>query len=260
MLFELRELLKIWKIDPNCVLHVGAHEAEESISYENNGWIPIVWIEGQVNLAKKLKKKLNPEIHLVLQGFIYSRDYQVMRFNVASNSQSSSLLEFGSHSIDYPEIEITDTVEIKTVRLDTLISKSKAGMEYISKGKIFLNLDIQGSELDALRSMGVLLEKIDYIYTEVNKREVYRDCAKVEEIDAFLNKFGFIRVETRWIFGKGWGDALYLKKNQLNRVAVSNFSILQESRIFIRRAVWNSKQIYQVVKTSVYSCLFKSSI
>ncbi len=32
----------------------------------------------------------------------------------------------------------------------------------------FLNLDIQGAELKALKSMGDYLNNVDYIYTEVN--------------------------------------------------------------------------------------------
>ena len=34
--------------------------------------------------------------------------------------------------------------------------------------------------------------------TEVNRDEVYKDCAKVEQSDQFLDDYGFIRVETSW--------------------------------------------------------------
>ncbi len=34
--------------------------------------------------------------------------------------------------------------------------------------------------------------------TEVNRDEVYKDCAKVERIDQFLDNYGFISVEIFW--------------------------------------------------------------
>ena len=47
--------------------------------------------------------------------------------------------------------------------------------------------------------------------TEVNRVDVYKNCAKVDELDEFLKSFGFIRVETTWD-GITWGDALYIKQ------------------------------------------------
>ena len=68
-------------------------------------------------------------------------------------------------------------------------SNSKKGDTLIKDNGInmcdynFLNLDIQGAELLALRGIEDNLKFIDYIYTEVNTGEVYKNCAKVYEID-----------------------------------------------------------------------------
>ena len=75
----------------------------------------------------------------------------------------------------------------------------------------FLNLDIQGAELLALQGLEDNLKFIDYIYTEINTGEVYKNCAKVNEIDEFLKKYGFERVETAMTSWE-WGDAFYIKK------------------------------------------------
>jgi hypothetical protein len=79
----------------------------------------------------------------------------------------------------------------------------------------FVNIDIQGAELQAIRGMGELLTWIDAIYSEVNKEELYEGCATVKEIDSYLKKFNFERVATRWVLGKGWGDALYVNKKRI---------------------------------------------
>jgi hypothetical protein len=76
----------------------------------------------------------------------------------------------------------------------------------------FLNLDIQGVELKALKGMESYLDSIDYIYTEVNSDYVYKDCALVTEIDDYLKQFNFVRVETQWCENFRWGDAFYVKK------------------------------------------------
>ena len=53
----------------------------------------------------------------------------------------------------------------------------------------FLNFDIQGAELKALKSMEEYLPKVDYLYTEVNSDYVYKECALISELDNYLKKF-----------------------------------------------------------------------
>ena len=66
-------------------------------------------------------------------------------------------------------------------------------------------------ELEVFRGAGEFLDRVDFIMTEVNRDEVYEGCAQVEEIDKYLSKYKFKRVETSWD-GDCWGDALYLKE------------------------------------------------
>lgn len=63
----------------------------------------------------------------------------------------------------------------------------------------------------ALKGMGNLLNHFDYLYLEVNKNYLYKDCALVGEIDEYLKSFNFKRVETSWTNAE-WGDALYIKQ------------------------------------------------
>jgi hypothetical protein len=74
----------------------------------------------------------------------------------------------------------------------------------------FMNLDIQGAELLALRGAGDILKNFDYIYTEVNIEELYDGCCLMNEIDEYLKQFGFKRVITE-MTQYGWGDAFYVK-------------------------------------------------
>ena len=76
----------------------------------------------------------------------------------------------------------------------------------------FINIDVQGYELEVFKGGKDTLNNIDYITTEVNRDEVYKDCAKIEELDTYLGDYGFQRVETTWDGGT-WGDAFYIKNN-----------------------------------------------
>jgi len=57
------------------------------------------------------------------------------------------------------------------------------------------------------------LEYVDYVYTEINTSDVYKDCAHVVDLDQFLGGFGFSRVATKET-NEGWGDAFYSRKNK----------------------------------------------
>ncbi len=207
MLMSIKELSKVWSLLPNGVLHVGAHQGEEALDYEKFGWLPVIWVEAQPLLAMKLQERLDPTKHSVINATVWDQDGVVMRFKLASNSQSSSLLAFGTHSADYPEVSYTEEIEVGTQRLDTLL-KNRVTPN-------FVNLDIQGVEGMALKGLGKNLEAIDAIYTEINRKEVYLGCTMIKDLDTFLKNAGFDRVATRWILGRGWGDALYLRCSQL---------------------------------------------
>lgn len=205
MLISVDELHNLWNIRPTGVVHVGAHLAEESKEYEKFDWVPIIWIEAQPTLVEELKKKLDPTFNSVIEAAVWNKSDIELELNVASNSQSTSLLDFGSHETSYPDVTFTNSLKVNTKRLDELLQ------DYVCPN--FINLDLQGVELQALEGLGNLIEKFDYIFVEVNKAEVYKDCTLVGTLDSFLDQSGFSRVTTRWVLGRGWGDALYIRKS-----------------------------------------------
>lgn len=209
MYIPVDELVKNYNIKPRSVLHVGAHLAEESLSYDKYFNVPIIWIEAQSKLCSELAERLNLCTNTIVEACISDKDDEEVIFNVASNSQSSSMLSFGTHSLTYPNVVINEKIFLKTKKLETILH----GKEIPD----FINLDIQGVELRALKSLGDLINDVDAIYTEVNKWKVYEKCDLIEEIDSFLIQSGFRRVATRWALNAGWGDALYVSKNVKRR-------------------------------------------
>ena len=207
MLISVSELSRYWNVRPTGVLHVGAHLAEEDSDYEQHNWRPVTWVEAQPSLVCELISSLDLKHNRVIQAAVWDENEVKLKLHVASNSMSSSLLELGSHADSYPEIKYVDEIEVSTKRLDAIIEPSTMPN--------FVNLDIQGTELQAIKSLGPLIQKVNYIFVEVNRREVYQNCTHVRELDLYLEKNEFRRVTTRWFLQQGWGDALYIRKDKM---------------------------------------------
>jgi FkbM family methyltransferase len=208
MLISADILRNEFGINPNGILHVGAHLGEEYDYYVSAGWIcKIIWVESQTKLVHKLKSSL-PTNHKVINATVWDLNGVELDFNLTNNSQSSSLFDFGTHQLNYPDVFVNKVERIKTKRLDSFIE--------LNDNIDLLVLDIQGAELKALIGLGEHLKRVRYIYSEVNKREVYKGCAQVNDLDKYLKKFGFKRVATSWVVGAGWGDALWIQTDLIN--------------------------------------------
>lgn len=191
------------------ILHIGAHECEELKDYQTVGVnvLNTYWVEAMPDKVAFCKSKHGNGLH-IYQAVIDETDGANVIFNITNNGQSSSILELGTHAYKHPQIHVTNKVATKTIRLDTLIEREHIPIE----GLNFVNLDIQGVELRALKSMEKYLQHVEYIYTEVNIEEVYKGCNLIGEIDEYLRRFGFERVAQHIYNDLGWGDAFYMKK------------------------------------------------
>jgi FkbM family methyltransferase len=191
------------------IIHIGAHEAEEMDSYLECHINQVLWVEANPNLYPFLREKIN--LHhpgMRLGEFAAGEKNEQAHLNIANNGQSSSLLEMGSHLWDHPDIAFIDTALVEIRSIDNWLTEIKADKSKYN----FLNIDIQGYELLALKGCTEQLQHTDFIYVEVNKKEVYKGCAKLDELDGFLAKHGLTRVATI-MTRNGWGDAFYAKKN-----------------------------------------------
>lgn len=79
-----------------------------------------------------------------------------------------------------------------------------------------MNLDIQGSELAAIKSLGARIHGVNWIYTEVNTEEVYKGVPLIDDLDSYLTSRGFSRLLTL-LTTAGWGDALYIRNDRSRR-------------------------------------------
>jgi FkbM family methyltransferase len=234
------------KVSPSGIIHVGAHLGEERFDYLKcfkDTLIALIWVEAQAPLCEGLKLKIDGQIpyEIVINALIYDSNNERKDLNIASNSQSSSMLEFGTHSDLYPSIVYQDKITMETKRLDFVLESIDCKTTFD-----FINLDIQGVELNALRSLGEYISKIRWIYTEVNFQMVYEGTNHISEIDDFLNEFGFRRILTQKANRGGWGDAFYVKNpSKLIRLQASIYEWQLVLRNIKRKLILQFHSIYR---------------
>lgn len=203
MLISVAQLEERFGVHPRGVLHVGAHEAEEAEAYQFFGWGPVIWVEMLEHKYLELCSKFDgDENNKVLHAACWDIDDIIIKPHIASNNQSTSLLKPKKHLSTHPEISFNIGNEIRTSRLDTILSNS-VNFE-------FVNLDIQGAELNAMKGLGDRLKQVKWLYLEVNLEELYKGCPLLADIDYFLNSCGFSRVAKQMSGVAIWGDALYV--------------------------------------------------
>ncbi|HMG83790.1 MAG TPA: FkbM family methyltransferase [Ferruginibacter sp.] len=240
MYITIEQLIEKFNIKITGVLHVGAHQAEEAVDYDKANIAKVIWIEGNPELMTVLASTLKKyPTQIIFNTLISDKDDELVNFNVTNNFQSSSLLDLGTHKSHHPEVVVHHTLALKTYRLDTFFkTKNITAPDYN-----FLNIDIQGAELLAIKGLGDNLKYIDYIYTEVNVGAVYKGCATLLQMDNYLHQHGFIRVATTLTEWQ-WGDAFYIKKGSTK---------IQQAKNILEAAYYQFFYTIKTINKSIYT-------
>jgi len=201
---EISDILSLNNMSINGVFHIGSHDCEELSLYESLGIKPddIIWIDA---IDSKVMEATGRGIPNVYHATITNTDDEDVVFNVSNNGQSSSVLEFGTHSQEHPWVVYVDKRYQKSITIDTFFERNNIDCSKYD----FWNFDIQGAELMALQGSVDSIQHAKVIYLEVNEKELYKECGLIGEIDSFLSQHNFKRVLTR-MTEHSWGDALYI--------------------------------------------------
>jgi len=208
MLINISDLVAEFKLHINGILHIGAHKCEELSAYNSIGVSndSIIWVESNENL-----KCYHPaELHVIYET-VSDTDNKECTFNITNDTQCSSMLELDECIIEHPSITVVGTQTVNTTTVDTMLKKYGKNPDDYN----FLNLDIQGTELFALKGSTNYLKSVNYIYTEVNTKHIYKDCPLINDINKFLFDNGFELIKYAFT-DHGWGDAFYIRRQVYN--------------------------------------------
>lgn len=208
MLISFNNIVKKYNMQIKGVLHIGAHHGEEVKDYIDHGIKELVFFEPLSNSLKVLEENLSyhaDKANIVVFPYALGNEEKEVEMYVSSHEgMCSSVLKPKIVLQQYPAITFDEKEVVKMIRLDD------AEVEFENFN--FMNIDVQGYELEVLKGAEKTLNTIDYVYTEINRVEVYENAPHVDELDAFLSTYNFSRVATDWS-GDTWGDALYIKTN-----------------------------------------------
>lgn len=202
MLLNLEQIKEKYNLNIKGVIHIGAHFGQELEIYNKLNIENILFFEPVPETFNKLKENVGDKAKMKQIALGNMVGEIEMNIETANMGQSSSILEPIIHLKQYPHIVFNKKIKVPITKLDNFIDEKESYN--------FINIDVQGYELEVFKGATEYLKNIDYIMTEVNRDEVYKNCAKINEIDDFLSNFGFKRVETTWD-GITWGDAFYIK-------------------------------------------------
>lgn len=204
MLIPLSELRYEHGVVPGPVCHVGAHLGEEAAAYQRQGFGPVTWIEANPDVIAALKANVaRYGGGRIIQAAVADTTRYVV-LHVASNGQSTSILPLGTHATEHPDVTYVEDKPMFTSTIDQLLADGALDRA------TFMNVDVQGAELDVLKGATIFLQSVEAVYVEVNEAELYEGCALLPEMDAWLFAAGFRRRATR-MTNHQWGDALYCR-------------------------------------------------
>lgn len=199
MILDLKKLKEKHDLSIVGIIHIGAHHGLEYSIYEKMGIENLLFFEPIPECFEVLKNNVRG---IVVNKALGNYNGKATMYIASNEGISSSVLEPLYHSVQYPKILFDETLEVDIVKLDDYLDRCT---EFN-----FINIDVQGYELEVFKGAVKTLKNIDYVMTEVNRRELYKGCVQVTELDNFLGDFNFTRAETNWK-GKTWGDAFYIK-------------------------------------------------
>ena len=224
----------------NGIIHVGAHKGQEIKQYNKYSFNKIILFEPQKDIFNKLINNVNHHENVKCYNFALGskEEKKVIYKSEGNDGLSSSILPPEIHLIVQPKIIFQNTEEIEIKRFDSL------NIDTLN----FLTLDVQGFELEVLKGFGKELEKVEFIFTEINTKYLYKENVLVDEIDKYLKNFNFVRVFTNIDCFKYYGDAFYIKRtnktyNQtilkkiINRINISNYYLNIKKLMFPKKLI-----------------------
>ena len=188
------------------ILDVGSFHCDEIKIYSQvQTCQQIVWVEAIPSNVQAGRLKYPKEE--ILQGVITEHDDQdVEMIETNDQGRSSSLFELKLHKHHFPTVWETSRSVHKSIRLDSLLKKHKIIVSNLN----FLHLDVQGAELNVLKSLQhEELSSIDYIQVHVFTQEVFVNSPLFPILESFLSP-SHKRLQQKMNLS-GSGDVFYIR-------------------------------------------------
>ena len=228
---------------PNTIIDIGSNKGQFLILIEKMFPGRTAYsFEPIKEMMDKQKKFFSFKQNIYFYNYALGSESSLKNFFITLRKDSSSFLKINEVNNQNKNYNIKENRPIQINTLDDCFENKNI------KQPILIKIDVQGYELEVLKGSAKTLNSIDYIYVEVNSGEVYEGCAKIEEIDDFLDKHNFLRVATKFAYDfLPWGDAFYVRRENLNNTQILRAKIykyiiskkyLYKYFIYLRKFYW----------------------
>ena len=151
------------------IIDIGANKGQFSIAaryvFPNS---KIISFEPLITPAKKYCKLFKNDKNVYFYRSAIGVEKKHALINVSSKNDSSSILPIGKKQISiFPGTEKSHTEKIQIAPLTNFIQMDEL------VGPIFVKIDVQGYELEVLKSCVNIINQFDYIYVECSFIELY---------------------------------------------------------------------------------------
>jgi|GEM_PF-1618428 len=184
---QLAQRMKLNQSANELILDIGGGNGETAMMFS------AAFPQTQIMILEPVKKNqesitplLGAHPNLVLIPKAAGSQASTQKIFIGRNKHTSSFYEMESDresKLFSHAIEITESEEVEVIRLDELVSPAQS----IS----IMKMDIQGSELEALKGAAGILKRTSVIVLEVNNHDHYKGAPKYNEIDSYLCDQGF---------------------------------------------------------------------
>jgi FkbM family methyltransferase len=190
------------------IVEAGAHKGKDTLD------ISKTWPKGFVHafepvpdIYQKLLKatKKRPNVTCYPIALSDKSGKATLFISGGMSDASSSLLKPEEHMKLFPDVSFDTLIDVDTLTLDEWAQK------YSIKKVDFLWLDLQGMELNVLKSGTGLLKNVRALYTEVSLVETYKNAPLYPELKQWLETRGFT-VQREEITGL-MGNVLFIRQN-----------------------------------------------
>lgn len=190
------------------IIEIGAHVGSDTVE------MAVMWPKSTIyafepidHVFKRLqfKTKNFKNIEIIQAAITDVQGSGKAEMHVSPNSDcSSSLLKPKDHLVYCPEVVFSE----KTVSINTLVLKDWLKKKNIESVDLIW-MDVQGMELNILKSLEESIRFVKFIYAEVSLKEFYEGSGSYDEIKSYLGGCGFELVADDLADGEIMGNALF---------------------------------------------------
>lgn len=189
------------------VLELGSRDLDEAKWFVNNLNCHVVSWECNPEAIQKCKTNhlgYKDTITLVEKAVWSESKELTFRPVVNGNLGASSVFKANPHypyENAYQQTEIT----VPAMRVDEWWADKDIPAPEL------LCMDLQGAELEALKSMGDMLDSVQYVITEGQRKRLYFDTPLISDISGYLAQYGF-ELHSEKLVNDWFGDYFFVKK------------------------------------------------